>query len=133
MSGDKKNEYEQAVTMYRFYHDYRMKILNYTLAFNAALLVVAIQHINSTPGKVLISVVAILATLMMLGFEMRTIRFANLIWERIAAIEKELGFATMSMLKESKGTPQRVYVRLLYLLLLLIWILVVVGVYISII
>ena len=130
---DKKTEHEQAVTMYCFYHDYKMKILNYTLAFNAALLVVAIQYISSTPGKVLISIVAILATLMMLGFEIRTIRFAYLIRKRIVTIEKELGFATMSTLKESKGTPQRVYVRLIYFLLLLIWILVVVGVHVGII
>ena len=122
---EKDSEYIEAVTTYRFYHDYRMKILNFTLTFNGVLLVLVAEHIQVLLAKDIVAFFAIGTTILLLGFEMRTIRFANFIWSEVERLESAHGLSTMSALKtyaEGNGIPQRYYVWLIYSLIFLVWI-----------
>lgn len=122
-------EYEQAILSYRFFHEYRMRTLNFCIALNAAMLVVVVQHVKSAIGQMMISLLAVMATLAFLGMEIRTIQFANRLWSELAELEKKLGYNTMTRLWDfaKQGTPQRYYVRALYGVILVIWVVVTIA------
>lgn len=121
---DKTVEYEQAVSTYRFYHEYRMKVLNYTIVLNGALIVIASEHLNTIIGKLMVASLAIVLTLLMLGIEIRTINFANNVWESIVKIEDTLGYEFMTILHKrakTKGITQRIYIWVFYIVLCILW------------
>ena len=122
-------EYEQAAETYRFFHEYRMKILNFTLALNAALLVVVVQHIHTNIGQIIVSVFSMLASLALFGFEIRTIRIAHAIWDVCVELESNLSMSALTKLRNfgHTGIPQRYYVWVTYSMVLCIWIFVLVG------
>jgi len=120
----KQMEYEQSLQFYRFFHDYRMKILNYTIAFNAAMLVIVVQHIDKLNGQIALSLFSILVTSVLLGFEIRTINFANKIWDIAKNKEEKLELTLMSEFSEyadNNGIPQRYFVWAIYLIIGVVW------------
>ena len=120
----KQLEYEQAIQFYRFYHDYRMKILNFTLAINAALLVIAIQHITKPSGQFMVSIFSLVATISLLGFEVRTISFANLMLKITQEYERGFESKLMTQFNQyaaNNGIPQRYFVWIVYYLIIGMW------------
>ena len=118
-------EYENATQTYRFFLDHRMKMLNYALAFNAALLVISVQYVKDPISSIFLSVFSIVATALFLGFELRTIQITNIIWERLMEIENDLGYNTFTKIHEvinNSGVPQKKYIRAVYILLILVWV-----------
>lgn len=132
----KEVEYEQAIQFYRFYHDYRMKILNFTLAINAALLVIVIQHITKTSGRFIVSFFSLIATISLLGFEMRTIKLGLIMLEITKEYENDLDarlMTTFSNYAKNNGIPQRHFVWGVYLLIVGMWLFILYAVTIGII
>lgn len=120
----KEIEYEESLKTFRFYHDYRMKVLNFTIALNAALLVIVIQHIQNPSGKTIISCFSLVATLALLGLEIRTINLANQVWRLSTEMEKDLQLSLMTSLYDyanDHGIPQRYFVWLLYGIIVFVW------------
>ncbi|MEE8059224.1 MAG: hypothetical protein V3T17_15515 [Pseudomonadales bacterium] len=120
-----KIEYEIATQTYRFFLDHRMKMLNYALALNAALLVISVQYITDQIGTIYLSTFAVIATLLFLGFEVRTMQMANTVWDRLIELEGTLKYNTFIKMRDkidSSGIPQRYYIRGVYVLFVIIWV-----------
>jgi hypothetical protein len=104
----KITEYTEAINTYKFYHDYRMRILNYMLTLNAALFIIVGEHVSKATVRMAIGSFSIFATLTLMALEVRTIRFANVVWDNIENLEKEHECQVMTNLRKytkSKGVP----------------------------
>ena len=66
-------EYKEGIGLYKFYHDYRMKIFRNYIILNGALLIAAVAHMKTIIGKIAISSFGILAAIIVLLLEKRTI------------------------------------------------------------
>ena len=75
MSGKKEIEYQEAASSFRYFHDSRMKLLNFFLTFNGVLLIVGLGYLKSKFAHFSISIFALIVSVLMLGVELRTIFF----------------------------------------------------------
>lgn len=116
-------EYEQALLSYRFFHEYRMRALNFCIALNAAMIYAVVQHVKVTAGQVALSMLAMVATAAFLGLELRSINLAGQLWGRIRELEAQLGYCAMSKVWQfsMSGIPQRYFIRAIYGAILLVW------------
>ena len=122
-------EYSEAVSMYRFYHEYRMQILNYTITLNAALLVFSGEFVSNALVLRLTAAFAVMATAVLLALELRTVGFANAMWDVVEELEGKLDLTAMSTLRRwsRRGVPQRYWVWALYTTIGAIWAVLVVA------
>jgi len=124
---NKQAEYTEAITTYRFFHDYRMKIFNFFLVFNGILLSSVFTYIKDEYGKALISLFAITVCVIMWFFEKRTINAANNILNSVVNLESELNFSTITNLKnyaDTHGISQRNLVSLFYFVTTILWLII---------
>lgn len=118
-------EYKEALSLYQFYHDYRMKIFRVFVVFNGALLLATVEYVDLFIPKLIISSLAAISTVTIILLEIRTINFANTVWSHLVEMERLLDFKTMTLLKEyadSHRFSQRFYIKTFYGLCIFIWI-----------
>jgi hypothetical protein len=118
-------EYIEAVATYRFYHEYRMRILQTALTLNGVFFLVVTTYLEESTPLLISSIFAGVASTALLMLEVRTVAFANNVWSSIRDIESALAFSTFSKLHEfaaKSGPPQRFWIRIVYYVIILTWV-----------
>jgi hypothetical protein len=120
-------EYTEALSLWKFYHDYRQKIFQYFLLFNGAFLTLILsnklvleQNILTKPGQFWLAIFAALTTVTIFCTELRTIQLSDNLDKRIRILERCLSFSIMTN-KIEFGIQQRWFFRIFYCLNFALW------------
>ena len=121
-------EYEQVLNFVRYFLDYRIKIFNFYVLLNGALLTVTLTYINQLGGRIIISAFAAVISVIALFADKRCVSIADHYREAAMRLERQLGFADIQEVHKicmEPGIRFRFLFAWLYYLLMIIWILII--------
>lgn len=123
--GDKETEYKELGTFLRYLLDYRLKIFNFAVAFNGALLALIYTYIKTAIiGQILLCFLGLISSMVFLFLEKRIVFIYSQHLRYIMEVERFLDFGAVSKvaprLKKGVITIRRCFL-FLHACLLLIW------------
>ena len=124
------DEYKEALSLYKFYHEYRMKILHFQVIFTGVALASVFSYISERYGQILLSIFSMLVTLLNLSIECRSIQLAHVMINHAVGIERRIGFETATKKQNVRsGIPQRFAIRAFYVISILLWLVILVSLF----
>lgn len=120
----KQLEYAEALNMLRFHLELRSKALNFTLVTNGALLTVVLSYLQNPYPKAILSFFGLVICIVFFALTQRSMFLVDTYAEYCRDLEKEMGIGLItktSGIHLETGLKARVYFKVIYLILVGLW------------